>query len=112
MRAQTEVRGASRQDSSLTRRCYGRSALVCAVDDGTGDGIAEQIETQEGGSGVLGDVEALHTDGVHGHQVAVRPVSGRRGGTEESTQAGVVGQGERIARQRTAVTDTVGASGS
>src|ERR1700756_311340 len=53
----------STRSGLATRRSL--SLLVRAVDVGPRDRVLEQVESQERGAGVLGEVELVDVDGVH-----------------------------------------------
>src|SRR5688500_11555631 len=72
------------------------SALLVGRDErGARQGVEEQVEPEDGGRGVRGDVEGVGVDGVHDDEVPVRTVPGRWRGTHVAGETAVVAQLDR-----------------
>ncbi|TAM66095.1 MAG: hypothetical protein EPN48_17160 [Microbacteriaceae bacterium] len=85
-----------RRDSGADSACPRPGVVVALLafpprgDDRAGEGVAGKVESEERGCGVLGDVQLLDIDGVHGDVVVVLSAAGGRGGAEVALHAGVV----------------------
>lgn len=78
--------------------CSGPGELASGRDapdrdkDGAGQHVVGQVEPEIGRAGIVRDVEVIDVQCTDRHEVAVLTMTGRRGGTDEAGDAGVISE--------------------
>src|ERR1035437_487539 len=84
-----------RPDRGHGRRPRRSSLLIGRDDQCAGQGVAEEVEPQDGRSGVGADAELLQVHGVHREHVAVGAVAGGGSSADVAGAAGVIAERDR-----------------
>src|SRR5258707_251191 len=67
-------------------------SFVPGNNGGSTKGMEEEIEAQKRRGGVLADAKRLNIDGMNNCEIAVLPMTNRRGGSNKAGQSAVIAQ--------------------